>query len=74
MSVMFVAAAALAFAQPNAAAAASPRIASELLGLLAKAKLGSAKGETVKVIVQYRVVPTAGKFGLLSQPDAHGLF
>jgi serine protease AprX len=68
LSFMSVMAAVLAFAQPNAAAAAaSSRIAAELSGLLAKAKQGLAKGETVKVIVQYRVVPTATHYATMSQ-------
>jgi serine protease AprX len=42
--------------------ARSGRIADELSGLLAKANQGSTKGQTVKVIVQYRVVPTAAHY------------
>ena len=37
----------------------SSRISPELSGLLAKAHQGSTQGQTVKVIVQYRQVPTA---------------
>lgn len=66
LSFLFIVAAVVAFAQPKALAAPS-RIASELSGLLAKAKQGSAKGETVKVIVQYRVVPTAAHYATMHQ-------
>lgn len=38
------------------------RIAPELSGLLAKARQGSAQAQTVRVIVQYRQVPTAAHY------------
>ena len=41
------------------------RIASELAGLLAKAHHGTAQGQTVKVIVQYRQVPTAAHYATM---------
>ena len=41
------------------------RIASELSGLLAKAHRGTAQGQTVKVIVQYRQVPTAAHYATM---------
>lgn len=66
-----VVAAVLAFGQPNAVAAAPSRIASELSGFLAKAKQGTAKNETIKVIVQYRVVPTAAHYATMSQRGGH---
>jgi serine protease AprX len=66
LSFLFMLAALLAFAQANAAAAAHPsRIAGELSGLLAKAKQGSAKGQTVKVIVQYRTAPTNAHYATM---------
>ena len=56
----------------------SSRIAPELSGLLAKAHQGTAKGQTVKVIVQYKQVPTAahyatmqGRGGRLALEAAH---
>jgi len=41
------------------------RIASELSGLLAKAHQGTAKGDTVRVIVQYKQVPTAAHYSTM---------
>jgi serine protease AprX len=41
------------------------RIADELSGLLAKANQGSTKGQTVKVIVQYKQVPTAAHYATM---------
>src|ERR1700751_4739297 len=41
------------------------RIASELSGLLSKAHQGTAQGQTVKVIVQYRQVPTATHYATM---------
>src|SRR6202162_255039 len=41
------------------------RIASELSNLLAKAHQGTAQGQTVKVIVQYRQVPTAAHYATM---------
>jgi serine protease AprX len=56
----------MAFGQgPTNQPANRGRIASELSGLLAKARQGSAKGQTVKVIVQYRQVPTAAHYATM---------
>src|SRR5215831_16675618 len=41
------------------------RIAPELSGLLAKAHQGSAKGQTVRVIVQYKQVPSAAHYSAM---------
>jgi serine protease AprX len=41
------------------------RIASELSDLLVKAHNGSARGQTVKVIVQYRHIPTAAHYSTM---------
>ena len=41
------------------------RVASELAGLLAKAHQGTAQGQTVKVIVQYRQVPKAAHYATM---------
>ncbi len=43
----------------------SSRIAPELSGFLWKAKQGSAQGQTVRVIVQYRQVPTAAHYATM---------
>ncbi len=43
----------------------SSRIAPELSALLAKAHQGSAKGQTVKVIVQYKQVPSATHYATM---------
>jgi len=51
--------------QLNAAAGAHSRIASELSELLTKAHQGAAQGQTVKVIVQYRQVPTASHYATM---------
>src|SRR5579864_6807330 len=40
-------------------------IASELSSLVSKAKQGSANGQTVKVIVQYRQVPTSAHYATM---------
>lgn len=40
-------------------------VASELSGLLARARRGSAKGETVRVIVQYKHVPTQAHYSAM---------
>ena len=66
LMLMLVMAAAISFGSPNAAASSS-RIASELSGLLAQAKAGSAKGQTVNVIVQYHEVPTAAHYATMQQ-------
>src|SRR5271166_4644760 len=60
LSLMLVVVTGMALApQLNAAAGGHSRIASELSELLTKAHQGAAQGQTVKVIVQYRQVPTA---------------
>src|ERR1039457_5989158 len=61
LSMMLLLATGMAFGQRshNPTASNTGRIASELSGLLAKARQGSAKGPPVKVIVQYRQGPTA---------------
>src|SRR6266581_7568723 len=41
------------------------RIAPELSGFLAKAHQGSAAGQTVKVIVQYKQVPSAAHYATM---------
>jgi len=51
--------------QLNAAAGGRSPIASELSALLAKAHQGAAKGQTVRVIVQYRQVPTAAHYATM---------
>src|ERR1700745_4238291 len=58
----------MAFGQPAnfAAAGARPRIASELSGLLSKAHQGTAKGQTVRVIVQYLRVPTSSHYAAMA--------
>ena len=43
----------------------SSRIAPELSGLLAKAHQGTAKSQTVKVIVQYKQVPTPSHYATM---------
>jgi len=55
----------------NDAGRASMRIAPELSGLLAKAQQKSAQGQTVKVIVQYRQVPTAAHYAMMQSRGAH---
>src|SRR5579871_1656375 len=51
---------------PSAAQAGRfSRIAPELSDLLAKAKNGSAKGQTVRVIVQYKSVPTSAHYATM---------
>ena len=42
------------------------RLAPELRGFLANAKQGAGRGQTVKVIVQYRQVPTAGHYSTMN--------
>jgi serine protease AprX len=67
MGMMLLLATGMAFGQrlTTEAVSSNSRIASELSGLLAKARQGSAKGQTVKVIVQYRVVPTAAHYATM---------
>ena len=57
----------LAFAAPPAARqnARSSKIASELSGLLTKAKQGSANTQTVRVIVQYKNVPAKAHYSAM---------
>ncbi|MGD1079336.1 MAG: S8 family serine peptidase [Candidatus Sulfotelmatobacter sp.] len=64
LSMMLLLATGMAFGQrwTNQPASEGGRVAHELSGLLAKARQGSAKGQTVKVIVQYRQVPTAAHY------------
>src|SRR5271165_1782403 len=63
LSLMLVVVTGMALApQLNAAAGGHSRIASELSELLTKAHQGAAQGQTVKVIVQYRQVPTAAHY------------
>lgn len=49
----------------------SSRIAPELSGLLSKAKQGSSQGQTVRVIVQYRQVPTAAHYATMQNRGGH---
>ncbi len=49
----------------------SSRIAPELSGLLAKAHQGTAKGQTVRVIVQYKQVPTAAHYATMQSRGGH---
>src|SRR5579863_10141015 len=66
LSMVLVLTAGMAFGQrSNDQMAAHSRIAPELSGLLARAHQGSAQGQTVKVIVQYRQVPTAAHYGMM---------
>jgi serine protease AprX len=67
LSMTLLLATGMAFGQrvSTEAVSSNSRIASELSGLLAKARQGSAKGQTVKVIVQYRVVPTAAHYATM---------
>jgi hypothetical protein len=43
------------------------RIAPELSGFLAKARQGSARSQSVRVIVQYNEVPTAAHYATMQQ-------
>ncbi|HLZ43953.1 MAG TPA: S8 family serine peptidase [Candidatus Sulfotelmatobacter sp.] len=66
LSLIMVLATSMAFGQPSAGQGRpSSRIASELSGLLAKAKQGASKGETVRVIVQYKQVPTSAHYSTM---------
>jgi serine protease AprX len=47
------------------------RISPELSGLLAKAHQGSAQGQTVRVIVQYKQVPTAAHYAKMQSRGGH---
>src|ERR1039458_8099918 len=67
LSMMLLLATGMAFGprSHNPTASNTGRISSELSGLLEKARQGSAKGQTVKVIVQYRQVPTAAHYSTM---------
>lgn len=66
LSLIMVLATSMAFGQPSAGQGRpSSRIASELSGLLAKAKRGASKGQTVQVIVQYKQVPTSAHYSTM---------
>jgi len=47
------------------------RVAPDLSGLLAKAQHGSSDGKTVKVIVQYRQIPSASHYATMLARGAH---
>src|SRR5208282_6924435 len=47
------------------------RISPELSGLLTKAHQGSTQGQTVKVIVQYKQVPTAAHYATMKGRGGH---
>ena len=65
LSIMLLLATAMAFGQAGQSGRNNGRIASELSELLAKAHRGSAQGQTVKVIVQYRTVPTSAHYATM---------
>jgi serine protease AprX len=71
LSLMLILATGMAFGQrwnnPTAGETGrfSSRIAPELSGLLAKAHQGSTHGQTVKVIVQYKQVPTSAHYATM---------
>jgi serine protease AprX len=68
VSLVVLLATGMALASPAPSARQNGRfsnIASELSGLVAKAKQGSAKGQTVKVIVQYKHVPTSAHYSIM---------
>jgi serine protease AprX len=67
LSLTLLLATGLAFGQRPTAneTGAFSRIAPELSGLLAKAHQGSAKSDTVRVIVQYKQVPTAAHYATM---------
>jgi serine protease AprX len=66
LSLMLLLATGMAFGQRSInEPARSGRIASELSESLAKAHRGSAKGQTVKVIVQYKQVPTRAHYATM---------
>src|ERR1043166_451038 len=73
LSLVVVLAASMAFGQPSAAVQgrASSRIASELSGMLAKAKQGTANGQTVRVIVQYKQLPTSAHYATMKGRGGH---
>jgi serine protease AprX len=67
LSLMLLLATGMAFGEhsTNSNAGRTGRIASELSGLLAKARQGSTQSQTVKVIVQYRQVPRASHYAAM---------
>lgn len=67
LSIMLLLATGMAFGERgnNQSDGNHDRIASELSGLLAKAHHGSARGQTVKVIVQYKQVPTRAHYATM---------
>src|SRR3984893_15244595 len=67
LSIMLLLATGMAFGQRgnNQSGGNHDRIASELSDLLTKAHHGSARGQTVKVIVQYRQVPTRAHYATM---------
>src|ERR1700722_2660405 len=71
LSIVLLLATGMAFGQrwtgplANETGRFSGRIAPELAGLLSRAKQGTIKGQTVKVIVQYRQVPTAAHYATM---------
>src|SRR5579872_5019816 len=65
LSIMLLLATAMAFGQAGQSARFKGRIAPELSDLLAKAHRGSTQGQTVKVIVQYRRVPTSAHYATM---------
>jgi serine protease AprX len=78
LSLLLLLATGMAFGQPISSSPArakdavvSSRISPELSGLLDKAKHGSAKGETVRVIVQYRQVPTKTHYATMHNRGGH---
>ena len=64
LAIMLLLATGMAFGA-NPHAGNTGRIASELSDLLDKAHQGTAQGQTVKVIVQYRQVPTAAHYATM---------
>ena len=67
LTTMLLLATGMAFGEhsTNSNAGRTGRIASELSGLLAKARQGSTQSQTVKVIVQYRQVPRASHYAAM---------
>src|SRR5271169_104273 len=70
LSLMLLLATGMAFGQrwndPTAGETGGrSRIAPELSGLLARAHQGTTKGQTVKVIVQYKQVPSAAHYATM---------
>jgi serine protease AprX len=70
LSLVLLLATGMAFGQPandsvNPAGKFSSRIAPELSALLAQAHRGAAQGQTVRVIVQYKQVPTTAHYATM---------